>query len=84
MSRYRLELYDDYSTAELESAIDAWIHNAQHRQILKYKLIDGYSYLQTADLMTQELGYYVSIDTVKRAVYKAEGQLFKHLRIIRR
>lgn len=82
MSRSRLDIYDDYPADAIEEVIDQWIHNYKHKLILRYKLVYGYTYDQTANLVSKDIGQYVSTDSVKRAVYKAENKLFKRLEII--
>ena len=76
-----LDIYNNFSNDEIDVAINAWIHKEQHRLILHYKLIDGYTYEETAERITKDTGKYISTDSVKRAVYKAEKALFKHLHI---
>ena len=84
MSKTRLEIYEDYPSDAIDAAINQWIHNRLHRLILHYKLVDGYTYEQTAELVTKDTGQYISSETVKRKVYKAESKLFPNLEIIRR
>ena len=80
--RTRLEIYDDYPTDAIDNAIRQWIKDHKQRVILHYKLVEGYTYEQTAELATKSLGYYVSTESVKDQVYKAEMKLFPKLQII--
>ena len=63
----------DYSRTELETAIDEWILNEKHRQILKRRLIDGICYEPLA------YEFDMSVRQIKRIVYKAQETLFRHL-----
>ena len=63
----------DYSNAELSNLIDLYIHSERDRKILKRRLIDGIKY----DDLAEEFNY--TPRHIKRIVYKAENQLFKHL-----
>lgn len=63
----------DYSNAELANLIDLYIHSERDRKILKRRLIDGIKY----DDLAEEFNY--TPRHIKRIVYKAENQLFKHL-----
>lgn len=66
----------DYSSTELNTAIDEWIvgANAQrNRAILKSRLIDGLTFDALAEL------YDMSPRQIKRIVYKSQETLFKHI-----
>ena len=66
----------DYSSTELNSAIDEWIvgANAQrNRAILKSRLIDGLTFDALAEL------YDMSPRQIKRIVYKSQEVLFRHI-----
>lgn len=63
----------DYSRTELNEAIDEWILNQRHRDILKSRLIDGLTYDELSEM------YYMSPRQIKRIVYKAQETLFRHL-----
>lgn len=63
----------DYSRTELTEAIDEWILNQRHRDILKSRLIDGLTYDELSEM------YYMSPRQIKRIVYKAQETLFRHL-----
>lgn len=66
---------DDYNKprSEIEKAIDEWIFNQLHREILKSRLLDGLTY--------EALGekYNLSTQRIKSIVYKAQDKLFRHL-----
>lgn len=80
--RTRLEIYDDYPSEEIAKAIDMWIKDYKQRRILYYKLVVGHTYQKTAELVSEDVGYYVSTKTVQRQETKAEAKLFPHLEII--
>lgn len=63
----------DYSRTELTEAIDEWILNQRHREILKSRLIDGLTYDELSEM------YYMSPRQIKRIVYKTQEVLFRHL-----
>ena len=80
--RTRLEIYDNYPSTGVAEAIDEWIKDHDQKIILKLKLVDCYTFQQTAELASKELGHYIDTKTVKRQVYKAESILFPRLQIM--
>lgn len=72
MKRLRAEDFD-LPRSSIEHLIDEWIFNESHRAILKRRLLDG----KTMEALAEEFNY--SVDRTKEIVYKAQGQLFKHL-----
>ena len=84
MSRYRLEIYDDYLPEEIDKAINACIKDRFHRQLLHYKLIDNYSYEEIGEALKEKTGRFVCDRTAKRWVYKAEKELYSRLQVIYR
>ena len=63
----------DYSSTELNTAIDEWILNEKHRAILKRRLIDGICFEPLAE------EFDMSPRQVKRIVYKSQEVLFRHI-----
>ncbi len=63
----------DYSSTELNTAIDEWILNEKHRAILKRRLIDGICFEPLAE------EFDMSPRQIKRIVYKAQEVLFRHI-----
>lgn len=63
----------EYSRTEIVTAIDEWILNERHRQILKSRLIDGLTFDELAEM------YYMSPRQIKRIVYKCQETLFRHI-----
>ena len=56
-----------------EKLIDEWIFNEQHRQMLKFNLLDGWTYERIAehfDMSPRQIG---------RIIPKLQNQLFKHI-----
>ena len=76
MSRHRQgsqKKMRDVSRTELENAIDEWILNEKHRDILRRRLIDGLTY----DRLSEEFD--MSVRQIKTIVYKGEEKVFRHL-----
>lgn len=63
----------DISRSELSALIDEWIFKERDRAILKRRLLDGICYEPLAE------EFDLSVRQVKRIVYKAEEQIFKHI-----
>lgn len=63
----------NYSSEDIEQAIDQYIHNAVHRDILKSRLIDGLIFDDLAYL------YHYSTRQIKRIVYKGQVVIFEEL-----
>ena len=82
MSRKRLEIYDDYSPAIIDEAINSCIKDRFQRLILHYKLVDNYSYEDLPEIIKKETGREFSDRTMKRKVYSAESTLFRQIQII--
>lgn len=59
--------------SEIEKLIDEWILNERDRKILKRRLLDGICYEPLAE------EFNISVQSVKRIVYKSQDKLFKHL-----
>lgn len=63
----------DLPRSAIERLIDEWIFNAEHRQIMKERLLDGVCFEPLAEK------HHLSVQRVKAIVYQGERQLFKHL-----
>ena len=63
----------EYSRTEIMTAINEWVLNEKHREIMKRRLIDGICYEPLAE------EFDLSVRQVKNIVYKNEEQLFRHL-----
>lgn len=63
----------DYSRTEIANAIDEWILNERHREILKRRLIDGICFEPLAE------EFDMSVRQIKNIVYKGQEKVFKHL-----
>ena len=57
----------------VENIIDEWIPNEDHRTILKYRHLQGYTFERIAEIMG------LSVTTVKRIVYKDDEILSKKI-----
>ena len=78
--RSRLEKYDPYPIDEIDAAINRWVKDQLRRRILRYILIDGYSYDATADLIAKDTGIVYGAKKMSRTITKAEDELFPHLK----
>lgn len=76
MKKTRLNIYDDFASSQIDTAINEWIHNERDRKILHYKLIDGYTYERIAEIFD------MSPRRIEKIVYGAEDRLFRHLEIV--
>lgn len=63
----------EYSRTELSEAIDEWILNEKHRNILKRRLLDGICFEPLAE------EFDMSVRQIKRIVYNTQEKLFRHL-----
>lgn len=63
----------DKSRTEWSFAIDEWILNEEHRQMLKRNLLDGKTYEQIAE------EFDCSRDKVARIIPKLQNRLFKKI-----
>ena len=69
------------SRDEYDHAIDQWIlgrNSERDRIILRMYLFDGISYLQMQGRL-DNMGYPLSVDMIKKVIWKRKEQLFKHL-----
>ena len=64
----------EITTAELERLIDLWVFSKRDREIMKLKLIDGFTYEQIAEETD------LSVAQTKRIVKKWRTELLKHLK----
>ena len=74
MKRTRLNIYENYPNSLIENEINEWIHSERDRRILRYKLIDGYTYEHIAELED------MSPRRIQNIVYDAEHRLFRNFR----
>jgi AraC-like DNA-binding protein len=63
----------NFSRREWEEAIDQYIFDEKHREILKRNLLDGIKY----EKLAEEFG--CSRDKIARLVPKLSAKLFKHI-----
>lgn len=64
----------DISRSQWEHLINEWIFNEEHRKILKFHLLDGYTYEQISDICC------LSVRQVARILQKSKPKLFKKLK----
>ena len=63
----------DYSRSEIEWAINEYILNQKHREIMHRRLIDGICF----EPLSEEFD--MSPRQIKRIVYKCEEIIFRHI-----
>ena len=63
----------DLSRTEWENLIDEWIFSERDRNIIKRRLLDGLTYKELQD------EFNLSIDRLKRIIYKGQNKIFKHI-----
>ena len=63
----------EYSRTEIMTAINEWVLNAKHREIMKRRLIDGICYEPLAE------EFDLSVSQIKRIIYKCEDIIFRHI-----
>lgn len=63
----------EYSRTEIMTAINEWVLNEKHRQIMKRRLIDGICYEPLAE------EFDLSVSQIKRIIYKCEDIIFRHI-----
>ena len=56
-----------------EKLIDEWIFNDEHRQMLKFNLLDGWTYEHIAE------HFDMSPRQISRIIPKLQEQLFRHI-----
>lgn len=76
MRKTRLDIYKDFPNDGIDEAINKWIHDKKHREILHLKLVDNLTYEDIAEI------YQMSPGGIQNIVYDAEDILFGHLKII--
>lgn len=64
--------FSNMPNSQINHLIDEWIHNEKYRTVLKYRLLDGFTFEKIAEIMQ------MSDRHIKTIVYKSEEQLFKH------
>ena len=75
MKRTRLSIYDDFTSDAIDETINKWVHDERKRLVLHYKLVDGKTFEQIAEIMD------LSPKGGQKIVYDAEYQLFSHLKV---
>lgn len=67
--------FENVSNTELSAIIDDWVKGERDRRIMKRRLIDGICYEPLAE------EFALSVQNIRRIVYKNEGIIFKHIPI---
>jgi len=63
----------EYNNSQIREIIAEWIHNERDRRILERRLVDGITFERIAE------EFDMSDKQVRRIVYKAQQELFKHI-----
>ena len=63
----------EYTNSQILALIDEYIHSERDRAILRRRLIDGICYEPLAE------EFDLSVNQVRRIVYKQQDKLFRHL-----
>lgn len=66
---------DDMTNSEIAEAIDEFVRGERASAILKRRLIDEICYEPLAE------EFDISVAQLKRILYKAQSQLFKHIEV---
>ena len=66
-------MHMEYTNSKICEVIDEYIHSDRDRDIMKSRLIDGWTYEHIAE------HYDMSDRQIKRIVYRCEDIIFRHL-----
>ena len=84
MKHTRLSIYDDFSNDKIEETINRWVHDESKRLVLRYKLIDGITYEEIAEIPLPHKkhpnGVRYSVTRIQDIVYEARNTVFRHLK----
>ena len=72
-SQNKIMKFENVSNTELSAIIDNWVKGERDRCIMKRRLIDRICYEPLAE------EFDLSVQNIRRIVYKNEGIIFKHL-----
>lgn len=64
----------DLPRSQWEFLIDEWIFSERDRNILKRRLLDGICFEELAE------EFDLSVESVKKTVYKLQNKLFNHIK----
>ena len=78
MRRKRLSIYDHFYKDEIERAIDQTVHSERDREIMRYKLVDGLTYEEIADIPLPHRKY----KTIKLSSRQIQNIVYKHERAV--
>ena len=67
-------MFEDVSNSRIIFLIDEWIKSARDREIMKDRLINGFTYEALAEK------YDMSVRQIKNIAYKNNDLLLRHLR----
>mgnify|MGYP003288737066 CR=1 FL=1 len=83
MKRTRLSIYDTFSNEQIDATINKWIHDERKRLVLHYKLVDGLTYEEIAEIDLPHKLYgkiRLSPKRIQEIVFEARTTLYPHLK----
>lgn len=75
-NRKRSDGVREYSTDEMSTIIDQYIHHERNRKILKLRYLDGLTYEKIAEHPEIDL----TRNQVRNIIYKSQAVLLRHLK----
>ena len=84
MKRTRLSIYDDFSSDTIDETINKWVHDERKRLVLHYKLVDGLTYDEIAEIplphKKHKDGIRLSVKRIQDIVFEARTTVYPHLK----
>ena len=68
----------EYTNSQIRNLIDEYIHDEVVRKMLRWRLIEGYTFEKILDLVFDEDNIR-TVKTVRNKIHKGEEILFKHI-----
>ena len=84
MKHTRLSIYDDFSNDHIDATINKWVHDERKRLVLHYKLVDGLTYDEIAEIPLPHKrhpeGIRLSVKRIQDIVFEARKTVYPHLK----
>ena len=84
MKRTRLSIYDDFTSDAIDETINKWVHDERKRLVLHYKLVDGLTYDEIAEISLPHKkhkdGIRLSVKRIQDIVFEARTTVYPHLK----
>ena len=68
----------EYTNSQIRNLIDEYIHDEVVRKMLRWRLIEGYTFEKILDLVFDEDNIR-TVKTVRNKIHKGEEIFFKHI-----